>query len=321
MYESMTPEMIDWQTEANRQLERARRIERQLEQLQEEQAAILPEDVGLKEWAAAQQKRIAEMEAEIAENDEMFELQRERTIEASREWQQATGQHNVWPDLGTLIDWLRGDRARLRGALERLRNGDDQPEYHSGIVDAGMDAWDANDNHAAAEHGWDICQELYGYWIEAEVEAALSPTGQRDHPDTVGGIYVASRSSVPARAAMWRELRGQGAPIISSWIDESGEGQTASFSELWQRIVSEIRSCCGLIVYVEPDDLPLKGAYVEVGMALALGKPVIVVAPGVAFNHDGKRPRPLGSWVAHPRVQFRDDIHSAIAALKEAPHG
>ena len=194
---------------------------------------------------------------------------------------------------------LEADRGRLREALEQIGN----------VLGTGS----CKD-----------CQCEGCAWETKEavrlVNNALSATGQRQHPDTASGIYVASRASIPARAAMWREMRDQGAPILSSWIDESGEGETASFGELWQRIVGEIRSSYGLIFYAEPDDLPLKGAYVEVGMALACDKPVIVVTPSVAFNHDGKRPRPLGSWVAHPHVQFRDDIRSAIDALKEVDH-
>lgn len=55
------------------------------------------------------------------------------------------------------------------------------------------------------------------------------------------GIYVASRASIPERNAMWRHYRDvHKIPIISSWIDEAGEGQTDDFSKLWIRIISEI---------------------------------------------------------------------------------
>jgi len=73
-------------------------------------------------------ERIAELEAEVADNDAMMEIRHQRTVEADREWQQATGQHDVFPDLGTLIDWLRerarqaeASEARLRKALEAAK--------------------------------------------------------------------------------------------------------------------------------------------------------------------------------------------------------
>jgi hypothetical protein len=110
--------------------------------------------------------------------------------------------------------------------------------------------------------------------------------------------YVASRASIPERGAMWRALRSGGVNIVSSWIDECGNGQTASFEDLWARIEREIRSATALILYVEAGDFPLKGALVEVGMAIAMGKPVLVFAPGVEINQ--RDLKPLGSWAKHP---------------------
>ena len=100
--ELMTPEMIDClrPNESDRSA-RAKLMRHALRQI---------------DW---QVKRIAELEAEVADDDATAEMRRERTIEASREWQQATGNPDVWPDLGTLIDWLRGARDRLRAALEK----------------------------------------------------------------------------------------------------------------------------------------------------------------------------------------------------------
>lgn len=53
------------------------------------------------------------------------------------------------------------------------------------------------------------------------------------------GLYVASRVK---HAPMWQRERELGAPIISTWIDEAGEGETASMSELWERITREVLS-------------------------------------------------------------------------------
>jgi hypothetical protein len=124
------------------------------------------------------------------------------------------------------------------------------------------------------------------------------------------GVYVASRASVPERAAFWREMRAAGAPIISTWIDEAGPGETADLGELWARIGREVASARWLVAYVEPGDFPLKGALVEVGMALALGKPVTLCAPGVQIEE--RSCRPIGSWMRHPLVTRLDDVHLAL---------
>lgn len=125
-------------------------------------------------------------------------------------------------------------------------------------------------------------------------------------------FYVASRASLPERPAMWQMHAQHTADIISSWIWEAGNGETEDFGELWTRIRREIITCDALVLYVEPDDFPLKGALIEVGMALALGKPVRIVAPGVELQ--GRTFRPLGSWIKHSKVKFFDTVDAAFAA-------
>ena len=108
-------------------------------------------------------------------------------------------------------------------------------------------------------------------------------------------VYVASRVR---HAPWWRYYRDEcGWDIISTWIDEAGEGQTADMSELWARITDEVRRCDGLLLFAEAADFPLKGALVEAGMAIALGKPVAVVIPD---GFDGESFQPIGSWIRHP---------------------
>ena len=131
---------------------------------------------------------------------------------------------------------------------------------------------------------------------------------------TPARFYVASRASVPERAAMWRRLRAEGAPIISTWIDEAGEGETADFGELWQRVEREIKSATALIFYAKPDDLPLKGALVEVGMALASRVPVYVVVPDIKMCP--RTNRPIGSWISHWLVRRFDTVEQAIQAAE-----
>ncbi len=125
-------------------------------------------------------------------------------------------------------------------------------------------------------------------------------------------IYVASRASLPARAEMWRRLRAEGVPIISSWIDEDGPGETEDFGLLWERIEDEIAQSQALVLYAETEDFPLKGALIEVGMALRGRIPIHVAMPGVVLEE--RSMRPLESWAAHPLVTIHQDLSSAMEA-------
>lgn len=125
------------------------------------------------------------------------------------------------------------------------------------------------------------------------------------------GIYIASRASFPQHPANWRKLRDvEGWNVNCTWIDEAGAGETDDFSELWLRIESEIRDAERLILYVEPEDFPLKGALIEAGMALAMGTPVYIVAKGVTIEKPNFRP--IGSWVNHPLVKIVDTMEDAL---------
>lgn len=126
--------------------------------------------------------------------------------------------------------------------------------------------------------------------------------------------YIASRASIPERSAMWRDFRRQGVRITSSWIDEAGDGDTECFKELWDRIQTEIIVADHLVLYAEPQDFPLKGALIEVGMALSIGKPVTVCLPGVEVQ--GRTHRPVGSWIEHRLVQRNDDVAAAVGLQK-----
>ncbi len=97
------------------------------------------------------------------------------------------------------------------------------------------------------------------------------------------GIYIASKTT---HAAQWRTLRDRGAPIISTWIDEAGAGETSNWPDLWSRCVSEASSASALVVFRNENSEVLKGAWVEVGAALASGVPVFAVGCGeFSFRH------------------------------------
>lgn len=152
------------------------------------------------------------------------------------------------------------------------------------------------------------------HWAEnVRLAARLVDEAIRSTPRS--GIYVASRV---VRAPIWRAYRDDGIPINASWIDEAGEGETADFGELWLRIREEIRRSRALVFYAAgPEDFPFKGALVEVGIALAMDKPVYVVLNNVSV--DGRTMRPIGSWILDRRVKLMEDLDDAIYAACEKP--
>lgn len=116
------------------------------------------------------------------------------------------------------------------------------------------------------------------------------------------GIYIASKTK---HADRWRFLRDKvGEPIISTWIDEAGVGETHDFADLWGRCIFEASTAQVLILYREPEDV-LKGGWVELGAALASG--VTVFAVGIEeFT------------IAHDRrIRHFPDMKAAIAGARE----
>jgi hypothetical protein len=127
-------------------------------------------------------------------------------------------------------------------------------------------------------------------WIEANPHDEIAPIR----------MYVASKSWYGSK---WQEARTAwaeiGVEIISTWIDESDEGESADMSDLWVRCVEEASTCDLLVAYHMPDE-QWKGAFVEIGAALAHGRYVYVIG------------RPPGSWVSHPLVTFCENVEDAI---------
>lgn len=88
------------------------------------------------------------------------------------------------------------------------------------------------------------------------------------------GIYFASKT---AHASRWRVLRDKvGFPIISTWIDEAGQGESQDLSDLWQRCISEASGAEVFVLNCEPGEV-LKGGWIELGAALSAGVPVLAV--------------------------------------------
>lgn len=87
------------------------------------------------------------------------------------------------------------------------------------------------------------------------------------------GIYIASKIK---HGEKWKKLREKGLDISSTWINESGVGETKDFTDLWIRCINEVSSSKALILYREPHE-ELKGAWVEVGAAIVSNIPIFAV--------------------------------------------
>lgn len=113
------------------------------------------------------------------------------------------------------------------------------------------------------------------------------------------GIYTASRVR---HAQKWLDAREKGYPIISTWIDEAGPGETADMGELWIRCIHEARTADVVILYREDGEM-LKGALVEVGAALGAGVPVLTVGCDDLSEY---------SWLNHLLVTRCDSLEDAF---------
>lgn len=131
------------------------------------------------------------------------------------------------------------------------------------------------------------------------------------------GIYVASRVRHAETWRWWRDSAG--VPIISTWIDEAGEGETGDFAELWSRITSEVLSAERVVFFASQGDPPFKGAFIEIGIALGAGIPVTVVLDQIEL--EPRSCRPIGSWINHPLVTMEPTLVQALATLRAAREG
>lgn len=113
-------------------------------------------------------------------------------------------------------------------------------------------------------------------------------------------IYIASKT---IHAPLWRNLRGKGYNIISTWIDESENGQTCNYSELSIRCIKEIRQSDFLIFYCEYGEIQ-NGSLVEMGVALAFGIEVRCVVDRLVDVNKVFR--------CHPSIRQFSGIYAAL---------
>jgi hypothetical protein len=135
-----------------------------------------------------------------------------------------------------------------------------------------------------------------------DLAEAVAVVVQASVPRRPTGIYVASKTK---HAARWLALRAQGCPIVSTWIDEAGVGETSDWRDLWDRCLSEATGAAALVMYVEPGEAH-KGSLAEVGAALYAGVPVFWVGPEV------------GTVRRHRGVTVCDTLEQAMEAAGKA---
>jgi len=142
--------------------------------------------------------------------------------------------------------------------------------------------------------------------LNSEAKTCPSDNGAADIPpvvDRLPTIFFSSRTRHAGRWKAMREAWSDKFKAVSSWIDEAGPGMTADLAELAVRCLREAASADTTVVYAEPGDLPLKGALMEVGAALAAGKRVHWCGPCQE-----------SALMRHPGIRTFESIHEAVAA-------
>lgn len=144
----------------------------------------------------------------------------------------------------------------------------------------------------------------------AEAAPPMAPVAASSKAAPGRGIYIASKAHHGPR---WQALRASGCPIVSTWIDESGIGDTSDWGALWARSILEASGAAAVVVFNESGER-MKGALVEIGAALATGTPVFWA--GLDCDPEGKE----YTVVRHPFVtrclslQHAINLATAIAA-------
>jgi len=111
---------------------------------------------------------------------------------------------------------------------------------------------------------------------------------------------------------MWRKLQQEVPHVFfnARWIkraEKEEEMQGIDFRDLWGECQEDIKDADIVLVYAEDGD-QLKGALVEVGMALAFGVQVMLVTP-VEDRHV------FGTWMHANGVQWATTMEDAMRRL------
>ncbi len=113
----------------------------------------------------------------------------------------------------------------------------------------------------------------------------------------MASIYGTSKTK---HAARWKALRAAGVPIISTWIDDAGAGETSDWGDLWCRCIDEAARATALVAFNDDGEAP-NGSLLEIGAALGGGTHVYAVGFG-----------PEHTWQDHPGVTKCGDVGTAL---------
>jgi hypothetical protein len=119
-------------------------------------------------------------------------------------------------------------------------------------------------------------------------------------------VYTASKIST---APEWRDIHATHPHVHfhARWLKHNLKGtpDRADFaSKFWLEDERDVHDCEALIVWAREGE-HLRGALVEVGMAIAFGKPVIVVGTHADYS----------TWQHHPQCQLARDLAHALELL------
>lgn len=126
-------------------------------------------------------------------------------------------------------------------------------------------------------------------------------------------VYLAART---ARRGELAEAAGalsaHGVEVVSSWLDDEGAGTVRSdqgAAAVAARNLSDVRRCDVFVAFTEGEAAPSGrgGRHVELGVALACGKRVLLVGPAEHVFH------------RLPTVEHHDDLDSVLRALDCGP--
>lgn len=210
--------------------------------------------------------------------------------------------HNGWSHLCALEEHWQERYNRLAAS----RAGERVAVIHDSGDSDWPNAWQVRLNGVTVytdddERNADGFAVLLRHALSAAVDGLASRAGEPN------GIYVASRTR---HARTWRELRAAGYPIVASWIDEAGPGETADYADLMWRCAYEASHAQAIVLYAEADDIAgWKGAWFELGAAVACGVPAFFV--GVDDSQSALR-HPA-SALRHPAVTCCDSLAVAMA--------
>lgn len=128
-------------------------------------------------------------------------------------------------------------------------------------------------------------------------------------------VYVASKLWHWKKWLEWEDANVHDVKIISRWVNVMRHHETEEeivryttpdyAHKGWQMNIEDVKDADLLVVYAENEDL--RGALIEVGIALASGVPIILVGNSASYSE----------WTYHSLVQEHvEKLESVVPNLK-----